>query len=161
MLANRTWISSPIALTEDLPAPGSRRLSDGSPTVRAMIVFSNRRLGPASELLVSAEIGTSILQAASAAARPLAQSRWEHELVVWLDDRSRRLGGDLDVGDIAWSPENFERQRSFLRDAIERAALGSPNARALTLWARQIADHPRESIVVGKRWQWTRATANI
>ncbi|CAN5849334.1 hypothetical protein BH11MYX3_BH11MYX3_07870 [soil metagenome] len=124
-----------------------------------MLVLSNRRLGPAAELLVSPEIGTSILRATSEAARPLAQSRWEHELVVWLDDRSRRLGGNLDVGDFAWSPENFERQRSFLRDAIERAALGSPNARALSLWARQISAHPRESIVVGKRWQWTSANA--
>ncbi len=126
-----------------------------------MIVFSNRRLGPAAELLVSPEIGSAILRAASMSARPLAQSRWEHELVVWLDDRARRLGGEVDVGDFAWSPENFERQRSFLRDAIERAALGSPHARALTLWARQIAAHPRESIVVGKRWQWTSASATI
>ncbi len=161
MLANRTWISRATDLNEAPLVPSSRRVSDGSPRVRAMIVFSNRRLGPAAELLVSPEIGTAILRAASEAARPLAQSRWEHELVVWLDDRSRRLGGDLDVGDIAWSPENFERQRAFLRDAIERAALGSPNARALTLWARQITDHPRESIVVGKRWQWTGATANV
>ena len=120
-----------------------------------MLVFSNRRLGPRAELLVSPEVGAAILSSTAASARPLAQSRWEHELVVWLEDRSRRLGGDLDVGDLAWSPENFERQRSFLVQAIERAALGSAHSRALGLWAQQVAGHPRESIVVGRRWQWT------
>ncbi len=124
-----------------------------------MVVFSNRRLGPAAELLVSPEVGGAILREAAAAARPLAQSRWEHELVVWLEDRSRRLGGDLDVGDIAWSPENFERQRSFLCGAIEQASVASPHTRALAQWARQIATHPREAIVVGRRWQWTDASA--
>ena len=120
-----------------------------------MVVFSNRRLGPAAELLVSPEVGSSMLRATAEAARPLAQGRWEHELVVWLEDRSRQFGGDLDVGDIAWSPDNFERQRAFLTGAIERAAIVSPHGRALTRWARQIADHPRESVVVGRRWQWT------
>jgi len=112
-------------------------------------------------LLVSPEVGAALLRSTAAAARPLAQSRWEHELVVWLEDRSRRLGGDLDVSDIAWSPENFERQRSFLGAAIERAAHGSEHSRALGLWGRQIASHPRESIVVGRRWQWTTANVNI
>lgn len=120
-----------------------------------MFVFSNRRLGPAAELFVSPDVGAQILTATAAAARPLAQSRWEHELVVWLEDRSRRPAGNLDVGDLAWSPENFERQRGFLVEAIERAALGSTHARALGLWAQQVAGHPRESIVVGRRWQWT------
>ncbi|MBL0215518.1 MAG: hypothetical protein IPQ07_16735 [Myxococcales bacterium] len=124
-----------------------------------MVVFSNRRLGPAAEMLVSPEVGGAILREAAAAARPLAQSRWEHELVVWLEDRSRRLGGDLDVGDIAWSPENFERQRAFLCGAIEQAGLASTHTRALTQWAKQIATHPREAIVVGRRWQWTDASA--
>lgn len=123
--------------------------------MKTVVVFSNRRLGPAAELLVSPEVGKAMLISTAAAARPLAQSRWEHELVVWLEDRSRRLGGDLDVGDLAWSPENFERQRSFLVQAIERAALGSSHSRALSRWAQQIAGHPRESIVVGRRWQWT------
>jgi hypothetical protein len=118
-----------------------------------MVVFSNRRLGPAAELQVSPEVGSSMLRTTAEAARPLAQSRWEHELVVWLEDRSRQWA-DLDVSDIAWSPENFERQRAFVTGAIERAAISSPHGRALARWARQIADHPRESVVVGRRWQW-------
>jgi hypothetical protein len=121
-----------------------------------MVVFSNRRLGPAAELMVSPEVGTAMLQSAAEAARPLAESRWEHELVVWLEDRSRSPWPELelDVADIAWSPENFERQRAFLIGSIERAALASDHARALGRWCRLIADHPRESIVVGRRWQW-------
>ena len=150
-----------VELPEPTPSFRERRLSDGSTRVPAMLVFSNRRLGPAAELLVSPEVGAAMLRSTAEAARPLAQSRWEHELVVWLEDRSRRLGGDLDVGDIAWSPENFERQRSFLTEAIERAALGSDHARALGLWSRQIAGHPRDSIVVGRRWQWNTANANV
>jgi len=126
-----------------------------------MVVFSNHRLGPAMELLVSEDVGAALLREAAAAARPLAQSRWEHELVVWLEDRSRREGLDVDVSDIAWSPDNFDRQRAFVVDAIERAALGSEHARALARWCRLIADHPRESIVVGRRWQWIGTGANI
>lgn len=130
-----------------------------------MVVFSNHRLGPAMELMVSAEVGAAMLREAAEAARPLAQSRWEHELVVWLEDRSRASSSagsaaDLDVGDIAWSPENFERQQAFLAGAIERASLASEHARALAWWGRQVAAHPRESIVVGRRWRWAAANLN-
>ncbi len=119
-----------------------------------MVVFSNQRLGPAAELLVSPEVARAILRATAEAARPLAQSRWELELVRWLEDRSGRNAVTFDVGDIAWSPEHFERQRRFLSDAIHRAALGSEHARALGLWARLIDAHPRDSVVVGRRWRW-------
>jgi hypothetical protein len=122
-----------------------------------MVVFSNRRLGPAAELLLSSEVAIALLRATSEAARPLAQGRWELELVLWLEDRSRQPASELDVGEIAWSPENFERQKRFVVDAIERAALGSPHARALGLWARLIAVHPREHVVVGRRWRWSTA----
>jgi hypothetical protein len=125
-----------------------------------MVVFSNRRLGPAMELLLSEDVSAAMLRSTAAAAQPLAQSRWEHELVVWLEDRARQSGLDLDVGDIAWSPEHFERQRAFVVDAIERAALGSEHVRALVRWCRLVVEHPRDSIVVGRRWQWL-GTANI
>lgn len=141
----------------EVPAP----VSEGLSTVRAMVVFSNQRLGPAAELLVSPEVATAMLASTAEAARPLAQGRWEHELVVWLEDRSRRMPLDLDVGDLAWSPENFERQRRFLTEAIERAALGSPHSRALALWARMIGLHLREHVLVGRRWQWTSETATV
>jgi len=116
-----------------------------------MIVFSNHRLGPASELLVSIKVAEDMLRATAEAARPTAQARWEIELVQWLGDRASRHGG-LDVGDIAWTPEHFEHQRRFLLDAISRAAEGCEHARALSRWARMIEAHPRESVQVGRRW---------
>ncbi|MGE0397713.1 MAG: hypothetical protein AB7T06_13410 [Kofleriaceae bacterium] len=119
-----------------------------------MVVYSNRRLGAASELLVSPEVASALLAETAAAARPLAQGRWELELVLWLEDRARRMAMDLDVEDIAWSPENFERQKRFVIDSIERAAVSSPHARALHLWCRLFEAHAREHVVVGRRWQW-------
>lgn len=121
-----------------------------------MIVFSNHRLGPAAELLVSMEVAESMLRATAEAARPSAEARWERELVQWLEDKASRPEGlgAIDVGDIAWTPENFERQRRFLLDAIERAAGQSEHARALARWAGMIEAHPRDSVQVGRRWAW-------
>src|SRR5262249_29625093 len=50
-----------------------------------MVVFSNRRLGPSAELLVSHEAAGELLREVAAAAGPWAQARWEHELVEWLE----------------------------------------------------------------------------
>lgn len=119
-----------------------------------MVVYSNHRLGAAAELLLSPEAATGLLADTAAAARPLAQGRWELEFVLWLEERAHRLPTDLDVEDIAWSPENFERQKRFVIDSIERAALTSPHARALHLWCRLFEAHTREHVVVGRRWQW-------
>jgi hypothetical protein len=125
-----------------------------------MVVFSNRRLGPMSELLVSREAAATLLREVAAAAGPAAQARWEHELVAWLE-RCAASGGAggaggpaIDVSDIAWTPENFERQRGFLVEAIRRAQPGSCDARALARWCGMIEAHPRESVSVGRRWQW-------
>jgi hypothetical protein len=125
-----------------------------------MVVFSNQRLGPAAELLVSPGIAEAMLRATADAARPNAESRWEHELVAWLEERAAADAKSLDVGEIAWSPENFERQRSFLTDAIARAALGSEHARALGLWGRMIGAHRRQHVQVGRRWRWTSSSPN-
>ncbi len=130
-------------------------MSDGLSTVGAMVVFSNHKLGAAAELLVSPEVAHKMLTATAEAARPLAQGRWEHELVLWLEHRARRVGSAIDVGDLAWSPDNFERQRRFVADAIARAAVSSEHARALGLWGRQVEGHRREHVVVGRRWRWT------
>ena len=121
-----------------------------------MIVFSNHRLGPAAELLVSVEVAETMLRETARAARPSADARWERELVAWLEDQARRseaLHG-LDVGDIAWTPDHFESQRTFLLQAIDRASGGSEHARAFTRWAGLIEAHPRDSVQVGRRWTW-------
>lgn len=119
-----------------------------------MVVFSNHRLGPSAELLVSRDVAAALLREVAAAGRPAAEARWEHELVLWLE---RCAGSDspvLDVSDIAWTPDHFERQRRFLLDAIAAAMAGSPHGRALARWAGMIEAHPRESVQVGRRWQW-------
>lgn len=131
-------------------------LSDGLSKVRAMIVFSNHRLGPAAELLVSVEVAEHMLRQTAEAARSSVDDRWESELVRWLTDRARRpeLERGLDVNEIAWSPEHFERQRRFLLAAIETAAQGSEHSRALARWAAMIEAHPKTSVQVGRRWMW-------
>jgi hypothetical protein len=119
-----------------------------------MVVLSNRRLGPSSELLVSREACAELLREVAAAAGPSAQARWEHELVAWLERFAASGSPGLDVSDIAWTPEHFERQRGFLLDAIRTAAVASRHARALARWSDMIEAHPRESVQVGRRWQW-------
>jgi len=136
-------------------------VSDGLSRVRAMVVFSNQRLGAVAEILVSPDVASEMLRQAAEAARPLAQSRWEHELILWLEDRSRAMGPTLDVGEIAWTPDNFERQRRFLTDAIDRAGLASEHSRPLAMWARMIVAHPREHVVVGRRWRWAADSARL
>lgn len=119
-----------------------------------MVVFSNHRLGPSAELLVSREVAVAILRETADAARPVAESRWEHELVAWLDDRARRPEA-LDVNDLAWTPDHFESQRRFVIDAIQRAIEdGSDHEAALRRWAHLIDSHPRDSVRFGRRWSW-------
>lgn len=126
-----------------------------------MIVFANHRIGPSAELLVSREVAAELLREVAAAAAPTAQARWEHELVTWLQRCATSGDTTFDVSDIAWTPEHFERQRGFLIEAIRRAMETSRHARALSRWSELIEAHPRESVQVGRRWQWpiTKVTA--
>ena len=125
--------------------------------VLAMVVFSNSRLGPSAELLVSDDVAIAMLKSTAATARPVAEARWERELVDWLERRAAPAPGvtpRLDVNDIAWTPDHFETQRRFLVDAIVRAALGSEHNAAFDRWRRLIEAHPRDSVQVGRRWLW-------
>ena len=56
-----------------------------------MVVFSNHRLGPSAELLVSDDVAVAVLRATANAARPFAEARWELELVLWLDRRGDQI----------------------------------------------------------------------
>jgi len=125
-----------------------------------MVVFSNHRLGPGAELLVSREVAAAVVREVAAAAGPAAQARWEHELVTWLGRWAASGQTGMDVSDIAWTPDHFERQRGFLIGAIQRAAHASPHPRALARWAGLIEAHPRESVQVGRRWRWPASEAN-
>lgn len=119
-----------------------------------MVVFSNRHLGPSTELVMSAELAAAMLAAVRDAAADAANGRWEHELVAWLDRRAARPEGTVDVGDLAWTPDHFEPQRHFMIDAIARAAsVAAEHAAALGRWREMIAAHPRPSARAGRRWQ--------
>lgn len=126
-----------------------------------MVVLSNHRLGPSAELLVSREVAAEALGAVADAARPRATARWELELVSWLERCAQARRAAIDVADIAWTPEHFERQRGFLIEAIRSAEASSPHGRALGLWCQMIEAHPRESVQVGRRWQWPPIEATV
>jgi hypothetical protein len=140
---------------------GVTKLSEGVRMLCAMVVFSNRRLGPGAELLVSREVASELLREVAGAAGPAAQGRWEHELVSWLERCAASGSTSIDIADIAWTPEHFERQRRFLVEAIQRAQASSRHGRALTRWCGMIEAHPRESVSVGRRWQWPPAEITL
>lgn len=124
-----------------------------------MLVFSNQRLGPAAELMVARDVAVSLLKLVAEAARPFANAYWERELVRWLDEQAVRAAVEraaisIDVGDIAFTPQHFDRQRRFLLEAIEEARAETPYARVLVDWADLIKAHPRDSVQVGRRWVW-------
>ena len=124
-----------------------------------MVVFSNQRLGPRAELVVSNEVAAAMLQATADAIRTRAEARWERELLRWLDERALATvrvtsTESLDVGEIAWTRDHFDAQRWFLLDAIVRAAIRSEHASALERWRLMIEAHPRDSVQFGRRWNW-------
>src|SRR4051812_39816806 len=99
-----------------------------------MVVFSNRRLGASAEMIVSNEVAVAMLRETSLAAQPFATSRWEIELVRWLEHRATPELPELDVGDIAWTPDHFEPQQQFVVAAIGSAARSSEHGGALQRW---------------------------
>jgi hypothetical protein len=125
-----------------------------------MLVFSNHRLGPAAELMVPRDVGASLVRSVAEAARTTASSHWERELVRWLDERAHWIVAStsrsiaIDVTDIAFTPQHFDRQRGFLLEAIETACADIRYARALADWADLIKAHPSDSVQLSRRWIW-------
>ena len=117
-----------------------------------MVVFSNQRLGPTAELLVSNEVAAEMLWATAQAACPAANARWEFELVAWLSHRATAMRDHLDVAEIAWTPEHFELQLQFLVAAIRQAAQASSHASALERWCGLVEAYPRVCVQVSRRW---------
>ena len=122
-----------------------------------MLVFSNDRLGPSAEIIVSNEVAAAMLQQVADAIRTRAEARWERELLRWLDDRALAAGRTtatlaIDVSEIAWTRDHFDAQRWFLIDAVARATMQSDHAAALDRWRRMIEAHPRDSVQHGRRW---------
>lgn len=119
-----------------------------------MVVFSNQALGPAVDLLVSEDVARELLAEVAIAGRPIAEARWEHELVRWLAERAEAAPVAFDVCDIAWTPQHFDHQRGFLIAAVDRALPTSRHGRALGRWRQMIEAHPHHAVSVGRRWQW-------
>lgn len=124
-----------------------------------MVVFSNHRLGPSAEILVSNEVASAMLRETAEAARYAATSRWEQELVRWLEQVAISLGKEIDVSDIAWTPDHFDAQQEFLAMAIGSAATQSRHMGALSWWRNLVAAHPRECVQFGRRWSWPTISA--
>jgi len=98
------------------------------------------------------------------AATASARDRWQRELAAWLGEQARSLaggGGGFDVGDVAWTPNNFSDQQRFLVEAIAYAAAGETGElrAALDRLAALIAGHDRAWVVVGRRWSWPAGVA--
>jgi hypothetical protein len=122
-----------------------------------VIELTNRRLGPGSQLSLASEVVATMLREIADAARPMANARWEHELVRWLDVRASRPVS-LDVSDLAWTPEHFESQRKFVVDAIHHALESSGCEAVMRRWMVMIAAHPRDCVKAGRRWLLQPAT---
>ena len=128
-----------------------------------MVVFSNQRLGPSVELVVSNQVAAAMLQATADAMRTRADARWEHELVRWLDERAQaaqraETTASLDVSEIAWTRDHFDAQRWFMVEALARATLRSEHGPALDRWRQMIEAHPRDSVQLARRWTWNATT---
>lgn len=111
---------------------------------------------------VASQAVTLIALAASASAR----DRWQRELAAWLAEQARALaagGSGFDVGDVAWTPNNFADQQRFLIEAISYAAAGETGdlRAALDRLAALIAGHDRAWVVVGRRWTWPSGVATV
>lgn len=127
-----------------------------------MITFGNWRAGLPHALVLGERDSIQLLSVVIEVARALAGSRWERELVAWLNDRrwaiSAQLCTGVDLGDVAVTPAHFAEQRDFLvttcRGAMVRLDLPATArlARAvdrLTDLALALPPAP-----VARRWHW-------
>jgi hypothetical protein len=129
-------------------------------------LISNFRLGDARSVALSGATIDRLLAALVATGEGRAAARWERELVAWLGARRGALRSGqrpgMDLSEIAWTPERFPEQQAFLLALIEAAAAGVDRPEdtgrdlrhALDDLARLVADYPRDSVVVGRRWAW-------
>jgi hypothetical protein len=124
-----------------------------------VVVFSNHRLGPGVELVVSNEVASAMLQETADAMRTRAEARWERELMRWLDERALAMQRadtteTVDVSEIAFTRDHFDAQRWFLVEALARATLRSAHGSALERWRQMIEAHPKGSVQAARRWTW-------
>jgi hypothetical protein len=134
-------------------------------------LISNLRLGGERSVALSGATIDRLFAALVASGEGRAAARWERELVAWLGARRGALRSGqrpgLDLSEIAWTPERFPEQQAFLLALIAAAAAvvdrpedSDPKGErrdlrhALDDLARLVADYPRDTVVVGRRWAW-------
>lgn len=127
-------------------------------------VFSNAKMGH--EVAVPRPVASHAVTLIALAASASARDRWQRELAAWLAEQARSLGGGgagFDIGDVAWTPNNFADQQRFVVDAIRYAAAGETGdlRAALDHLAALIAGHDRAWVVVGRRWTWPSGVAAV
>jgi hypothetical protein len=134
------------------------------PTLSMAYLISNLRLGDARSVVLSGATIDRLFACLVATGESRASARWERELVAWLAARrgalrTGQLPG-LDLSEIAWTPERFPEQQAFLLAIITGAAAALDRdddrglGHALDDLAALVADYPRDTVVVGRRWAW-------
>jgi hypothetical protein len=138
------------------------------PTFSMAYLISNLRLGDARSVALSWATIDRLFACLVATGESRASARWERELVAWLAARRGALRTGqrpgLDLSEIAWTPERFPEQQAFLLAIITGAAAALDRsgdrgddrglAHALDDLAALVADYPRHTVVVGRRWAW-------
>jgi hypothetical protein len=134
------------------------------PTLSMAFLISNLRLGDARSVVLSGAMIDRLFACLVATGESRASARWERELVAWLAARRGALRTGqrpgLDLSEIAWTPERFPEQQAFLLAIITGAAAALDRdddrglGHALDDLAALVADYPRDTVVVGRRWAW-------
>jgi hypothetical protein len=134
------------------------------PTLSMAYLISNLRLGDARSVVLSGATIDRLFACLVATGESRASARWERELVAWLAARRGALRTGqrpgLDLSEIAWTPERFPEQQAFLLAIITGAAAALDRdddrglGHALDDLAALVADYPRDTVVVGRRWAW-------
>lgn len=134
------------------------------PTPSMAYLITNLRLGDARSVALSGATIDRLFACLVATGESRASARWERELVAWLAARRSALRTGqrpgLDLSEIAWTPERFPEQQAFLLAVITSAAAAVDRSDdrdlglALDDLAVLVADYPRDTVVVGRRWAW-------
>lgn len=98
----------------------------------------------------------------------LATTEWEKELIIWLAEHDQYLYGrgvvGFDIDEIAWSTQDFDRQKAFFLKTIDLALqrhrwevldYDPPYAHEYLVTLRRLVEkYTVEMIVSTKQWDW-------
>lgn len=127
-----------------------------------LFTLSNFGADGAPSATLATALAVRALDALVVVGRARAVSRWELELVAWLDDRRwavvNGVRAELDLIEVAWTPDHFADQQQFLLGLCDAAAarpIDDPGVHgALTRVRGVVAAHRRSQVAYGRRWRW-------